>query len=117
MPGRRYVVKLAGSGRRLLEGYNRVVYGDGGPYVEFEGSMLVQEVRMVDRSAEQYRYYDTWFTACGVKLYCQRRTVVGKPNPPQTGKYCCNNNRVGGYADYRVGKWYVAADEVVVENS
>ena len=112
VPGQQYRVTSAKTGEHILRGYNRVVYGDHGPYVEFEGGMVMAQLRALDRSKEPHRYYDTFYTACNTKVYWQRRSVGGKSNPPQNGSYYCNNNREEGYADYKVGKWYVAVDEM-----
>ena len=43
-------------------------------------------------------------------LYGQLRDVSNKPNPPNSGKWFCNNNRDEGYADYRPTFVYAEAD-------
>lgn len=93
---------------RFAVGYDRVVYGDHGPYAEFSDRHLVFEAF---DGVDQKTYYDEWYTNdwYGIRLYAQKQTVEDRPNPPW-GKWAVNNNRPGGYADYRVGKFYVLLD-------
>jgi len=53
----------------------------------------------------------------GAKVYEQAKTVADKPNPPRTGTQWQWNNRPEGegYADYRVGMFYVSCFQVMVE--
>lgn len=47
-------------------------------------------------------------------VYHQRRSVADQPNPPP-GTHAVHNNRPDGYADYRVGRCYIAfSDELAV---
>eukprot|EP00929_Paragymnodinium_shiwhaense_P027711 TRINITY_DN16202_c0_g1_i3.p1 TRINITY_DN16202_c0_g1~~TRINITY_DN16202_c0_g1_i3.p1 ORF type:complete len:1279 (-),score=334.61 TRINITY_DN16202_c0_g1_i3:63-3899(-) len=95
-------------------GYNRLLFGDHGPYVELLPSQVIwasfPRVIRKNRTA----YYDEHYTATdNVKAYEQRRTVKNKPNPPG-GEWSAHNNRREGYADYRIGMVYMSADNVIV---
>lgn len=46
-------------------------------------------------------------------LYAQKRTVVNKPNPP-SGPWSAQNNRPEGYANYLIGKFYLACEPNVI---
>ena len=85
------------SGTLVAVGYERVVIGDRGPYIEFLDSQIAKENISVPPSQSwrllpkydhcyywEYRTNDEAF----VKLYFQKREV--------------------DYADYRVGLWYVS---------
>ena len=60
------------------------------------------------------RWFRLFQTKDNVRVYHQTRGVGDQPNPPRTGKYYECNHRVGGYADYRPGYYYIPADEVRV---
>ena len=40
-------------------------------------------------------------------IYHQTQSVARNKNPPSYGHFRFQNNRDGGYATYRVGKWYI----------
>jgi hypothetical protein len=88
-------------------GYVRIVYGDHGPYVEFEKSNFVVDlVPKFGGSCPLDAYYE-WMTVkdgSDIKVYRQLREVRNLPNPPSPG---FRGNRVEGYADYLVGKYYI----------
>jgi len=46
--------------------------------------------------------------------YEQLRTVSERPNPPKEGRYWVANDRAEGYADYKVGLYYLSCDQVQV---
>ena len=87
----------------ISTGYNRVVIGDYGPFIEFEKAHVVRS-NIRCQPGQKYRYRDPkfkdkvkyfWYTAkeeSGVKIYFQQRTV--------------------SYADYKVGSFYVSPFEV-----
>ena len=87
-------------GSPITDGYNRIVIGDYGAFVEFESpaSEFViapgQEYRVDDeRYSKNVKYI--WLTVndgSGIKIYLQRKGV--------------------SYADYRSGKYYVSVHEV-----
>lgn len=66
---------------------------------------------------EAATFYTTHITSDGkgAKVYEQAKTVADKPNPPRTGTQWQWNNRPEGYADYRVGMFYVSCFQVVAE--
>eukprot|EP01006_Ploeotia_vitrea_P062790 TRINITY_DN84417_c0_g1_i1.p1 TRINITY_DN84417_c0_g1~~TRINITY_DN84417_c0_g1_i1.p1 ORF type:complete len:210 (-),score=24.36 TRINITY_DN84417_c0_g1_i1:403-1032(-) len=93
-------------------GFNRIVYGDHGPYLEFTDEQLNWNVLTKKHKPHPLRYYDEWYSADGyVLIQHQVRTVADKPNPPP-GEHSTFNNRPEGYADYQVGYNYVALLEI-----
>ena len=98
------------------KGYNRIVYGDHGPYVEFLKEQVdLSRLRKNQAKTQQpLRYYDEWFAnvvpqpagGASVMLYEQLKRVDNQPNPPP-GAHSVPNNRSDGYADYNVGCFYV----------
>jgi len=85
------------SGTPVATGYERVVIGDRGPYIEFQDLQIAKENISVPPNQAwrllpkydhcyywEYRTNDEAF----VKLYFQKKEV--------------------GYADYKVGLWYVS---------
>lgn len=92
-------------GSTISFGYERVVHGKRGSYVEFTTEQLVEYQIWVPPGARwrlkpqyDYVYYHEWRSRCqcNTKIYYQRKTVK--------------------YADYKVGLWYVAEGECVLEN-
>lgn len=94
-------------GTGIASGYERIVIGDYGPFVEFAPEQTAagalrcapgQEYRSADpHFAARVKYF--WLTArdnSGCKIYDQKRTVA--------------------YADYRVGLLYVSPYEVGPKN-
>lgn len=92
------------SGLLVSHGYHRVVYGDHGPYIEMHNSQVIWDNFSCTRKG--VGYYDKWYSADGVMLYDQLKTVANLPNPP-SGRFSFRGNRKEGYADYRVGMVYV----------
>lgn len=85
------------SGLVIAEGYERVVIGDRGPYIEFSDRQIVKgNIQVPDDQLwrlEPWRdkiYYHEYRSKCpsNVKLYYQVRKVA--------------------YTDYREGLWYVS---------
>jgi hypothetical protein len=83
------------NGLILATGYNRIVIGSRGPYVEFHPEHIVC-ANIVVPTNQSWRlkhdnvYYNEYRSRdyCNVKLYEQRRVV--------------------DYADYIVGMWYIS---------
>lgn len=100
-------------GQIFAVGYERVVYGDHGPYVEFRREQIRCTLqRKFDRDPPSGAYYE-WLYPVGepsVKVYLQRRAVKWLDNPPAGGFM---GNRRDGYADYRVGMIYVSPFDLV----
>lgn len=91
----------------LCKGYERIVYGDHGPYLEFSVYNVIIENWFAKRTGIGYfdKYYPRDNT--GVLMYSQRRTVANLPNPPK-GKRSFRGNRKEGYADYKIGMYYIS---------
>jgi hypothetical protein len=106
-------------------GYVRVVYGDHGPYVEFTKDQIKLPLISkfgnkidFDNLPKKPKYYYYWLHPKGnstVKVYLQLKTVADKPNAPKRkdGKKS-SFNRKEGYADYRVGYYYVDPYELTI---
>lgn len=104
---------FSSTGLLLATGYTRIVYGDHGPYIEFDQEQIEFESWEMTRSGRWPRYYATYYPKDGsnIKLYDQKRDVKHLPNPPK-GKSSFRGNREEGYADYKVGFCYIAPDEI-----
>ena len=102
------------SGTLIAIGYNRVVYGDHGPYVEFEESNFKSNLdRKFNNQVPLDAYYE-WLTikdGSEIKIYRQIRDVHDLPNPPSPGY---KGNREEGYADYVPGKYYISPYEMKI---
>lgn len=94
------------SGKLICNGYDRVVIGDYGPYIEFsEGSanaskFIIKEGQEWRLNLKRYPHVKyTWYTLRGsksdVKIYHQLNTVK--------------------YADYIPGKYYVSTEQVFLK--
>ncbi|OLP86966.1 hypothetical protein AK812_SmicGene31866 [Symbiodinium microadriaticum] len=94
----------------IARGYRRIVFGDHGPYVEFEASQIVWENLPEVILKPSHAYYDEYWAEGGfVKLYKQKRSVQHKRNPPTGG---VRHDREGGYADYKVGMCYISPSQL-----
>eukprot|EP00933_Yihiella_yeosuensis_P021438 TRINITY_DN16951_c2_g1_i1.p1 TRINITY_DN16951_c2_g1~~TRINITY_DN16951_c2_g1_i1.p1 ORF type:complete len:374 (+),score=41.08 TRINITY_DN16951_c2_g1_i1:96-1124(+) len=91
-------------------GYDRIVYGDHGPYVEFSSHQICWSTFPTFLKKPEMSYYDEYYTVDGsTMLYAQKRSVANKPNPPG-GQWSAQNNRPEGYANYLIGKFYLSAE-------
>jgi hypothetical protein len=97
-------------GIHIATGYRRIVYGDHGPYIEFERHHVLFDKFILKRKF-WFAWYDEWRALDGTMLYDQKRTVENLPNPPK-GKYSVKNARSEGYADYVVGMLYVDPEKI-----
>lgn len=88
-------------------GYQRIVFGDHGPYIEFEFEQIEFDNLTCTRSG--IGYFDTYYPrdGSGIKVYGQRMSVKNLPNPPK-GKRTFRGNRKEGYADYKIGMYYIS---------
>jgi hypothetical protein len=110
--GREDVSLQDAEGREIAVGYVRVVYGDHGPYIEMRRDQVNFPQLPKHKTKGPKAWYDEWRTEDGkVLVYEQKRDVSMLPNPP-AGKYSVKNNRPEGYADYRVGMFYVSPDSL-----
>jgi len=120
----------------IAYGYERVIYGDHGPYIEFNQEQVNWSSwpHFYDKSRfGDLRFYDEYFTArswglwnkqwsqnSSVKgvlmLYAQTQNVDQRPWAPACGSSDrIAPHRESGYADYRKGCFYVAADRELVK--
>ena len=106
---------LTMKGSLFAEGYLRIVYGDHGPYVEFEPRQIRIQLlkRFGGRPLPPEAYYE-WLEpsdGSGAKVYDQKRSVKHLKNPPAGGH---QGNREEGYADYIPGRIYVSPFELTI---
>jgi hypothetical protein len=107
------------NGALLFRGYERIVYGDHGPYLEFTLQNIKCKLKSkfnnyVDYNNlpdENYKYYYYWLQPVQfpeIKVYLQIKPVHNLPNAPKRadGQRSCFN-RAEGYADYKRGYFYV----------
>lgn len=113
-------------GKLIAVGYTRIVFGDHGPYVEFENKHF--QVKFVNKfgreetqlpSIEEAKFYYYWLTPVGLtglKVYWQIKPVTNLPNAPkrEDGKRS-NYNRTEGYADYKRGMFYINPYDMEIE--
>lgn len=102
----------------FAQGYERVVYGDHGPYIEFDHKHIKQElvskfhnkidINNLPTDSKIYYYWLHPVNHPELKVYLQIKPVSNLPNAPNRsdGKRS-KFNRVEGYADYRRGFYYV----------
>lgn len=98
-------IVMSKCGTIVSKGYNRIVIGDYGAFIEFDSDQVVQDNIQVQKGQE-YRINDAsfinkvkyiWLTASDdskIKIYFQQKTV--------------------DYADYVVGKFYVSPYEIKI---
>jgi len=91
----------------LCTGYERIVYGDHGPYIEFHVEQVNIENWFTQRTG--YGYFDKFYPRdeSHILMYGQRKTVQNLSNPPK-GKRSFRGNREEGYANYKVGYYYIS---------
>lgn len=91
-------------------GYDRIVYGDHGPYVELSSHQICWQSfpNYVERPQSCF-FDECWTSDDRTMMYAQKRPVTNKPNPPM-GPYSVQNNRAEGYANYQIGKFYISCD-------
>lgn len=87
-PSRKFFTK---TGQLVATGYDRVVIGGRGPYVEFETSHMVQD-NLVESKTRHHYYVELRTTIDDVKVYMQVRRVE--------------------YADYVPGRCYASPFEL-----
>jgi hypothetical protein len=100
---------------QVAVGYLRVVYGDHGPYIEFDIDQITKGIWRHRKKGPNAWYDEAYLAEVDdpLMVYVQKKSVHMLPNPP-AGKYSCRRNRVNGYADYRVQRLYVSPDDVSV---
>lgn len=109
----------------LSKGYERIVYGDHGPYLEFKREHL--KCKMFSKFGNvidygnlpnlNFKYYYFWLYPQNfeqIKIYLQIKTVSNLPNAPKrTDGKKSDFNRTEGYADYKRGYFYISPYEQI----
>lgn len=128
-PGTSAVIR----GAVLAVGYERVLYGDHGPYVELSPDQIRWESWPHFFDKRNYEaYYDEYYTESShhvwwarwecwhprpsdgvLMLYAQRHSVADRPWAPGC-RARPHEERLEGYADYRPGYFYIAAEEALI---
>ena len=91
------------TGLKVSIGYERIVIGGRGPYVEFTDEQIIQTNLLVPedqrwRFTNSNSYYNEYRTSQdNVKVYHQKKTV--------------------DYADYKVGMWYISPFDLKTEGA
>lgn len=118
----------------LAVGYERVLYGDGGPYIELNRQQVRWDAWPHFHNKKGYRnsYYDEYYTNAShriwskrwrqwaphpnaglLMLYAQKHHVKDRPWAPSANTKP-HAWRKHGYADYRPGYYYLAADDNLI---
>jgi hypothetical protein len=117
----------------IAVGYERIVYGDHGPYIEFASSHICWKAWPHYFDKRKYNsYFNEYYTKAShslweakwncwdpnpmkgvLLLYAQSRPVTDRPWAPGAGSDP-HAGRPAGYADYRTGYYYAAADESLI---
>lgn len=90
------------SGLKVAIGYERIVIGGRGPYIEFVDEQVIQDNFIVPedqrwRFTSSSSYYNEYRTSQdNVKIYHQKKTV--------------------DYADYKIGFWYISPFDLKTES-
>lgn len=87
-------------GLPVAVGYDRVVIGERGPYIEFDERHIIKDnIHIPPFQAWREKHADCFYIeyrskdCCNVKLYHQKKLV--------------------DYADYKIGKWYISPFDLV----
>lgn len=125
--------KAPEDGDIIATGYERVIYGDGGAYVEVNEDQICWESwpHFFDKRYLA-AYYDEYYTETShrkwserwecwsnstrglLMLYAQVHPVSDRPWAPGAAALNPHAERAGGYADYRQGYYYFTADETLI---
>lgn len=111
----------------LAVGYTRVVYGDHGPYIEFEKKNFVLDLKskfgnndLDNLPGLDFKYYYYWLYPIGhnnLKVYLQIKPVHDLPNAPRrTDGLKSSFNRKEGYADYKRGFYYINPYDLIIKH-
>ena len=104
-------------GHTFAKGYNRILYGGHGPYIEFsKTNVVLRSLIKKDRSLAKKRYYDLLYSNDeSVKLYYQLKEVKGqKLAKPDSEMPVTDPTPVrDGYASYVIGMFYLSATRVL----
>lgn len=117
--GNEYAEFLLPNGSLFAKGYIRIVYGDHGPYLEFDKGHIKCNLVSYFRNVVDYdnlpdescKYYYYWLhpnKMPNIKVYLQIKPVSNLPNAPKRADGNQSAfNRAEGYADYKRGMFYV----------
>ncbi|MCX5657199.1 MAG: hypothetical protein NTZ48_03095 [Candidatus Omnitrophica bacterium] len=106
------IVFITRGGYIIARGYNRIVYGDGGAYIEFIRYQINWSCLILERGGFR-GYFHKLYTPDRVMIYDQIKTVEKLPNPPRNpGAF--RGNRKEGYADYRIGMLYIDPHNIII---
>ena len=104
-------------GHTFAKGYNRILYGGHGPYIEFsKTNVVLRSLIKKDRSLAKKRYYDLLYSNDeSVKLYYQLKEVKGqKLAKPDSEMPVTDPTPVrDGYASYVIGMFHLSATRVL----
>jgi hypothetical protein len=97
--GNEFTRFISSAGLSMATGYNRIVFGARGPYIEFDPSHIIHTNIHIPENQlfriSDPRIYYIEFRSCdvaAVKVYYQMRTVA--------------------YADYKIGMFYISPLEL-----
>ena len=93
-------------GKKIAQGIERILLGDHGPYVEF----TKPEATLRGGETSHAKFFRLFFSAEGkTRVYHQLRKA--DMSTPPAGLFSTKNRRIGPYADYRPGYYYVSLFE------
>jgi len=118
----------------IATGYERIVYGDHGAYVELSSSQVNWKAWPHYFDKRKFNaYFNEYYTRAShaiweakwqnwhpdpfkgvLMMYAQSRPVSDRAWAPGAGSSAPHAGRPGGYADYRTGYFYIAADESLI---
>jgi len=104
---------MTSMGTLFATDYTRIVYGDHGPYIEFEPEHIACELKSKFGGELPKKSFYEWMVVSDgsqTKVYDQKKDVKALKNPPKGG---FAGEREEGYADYKVGKIYVSPWELL----
>lgn len=96
-------IHLFVNSKKLSNGYNRIVIGDYGAYIEILPEQILlelqskkgQEWRLKKKNQEKYYIKYIWYNIDDIKIYYQLRTVK--------------------YADYKINMYYISPFDVEIK--
>lgn len=103
-------------GKEVATGYRRIVYGDHGPYLEFNPEHITCELVNKFGGMQRLGCFYIWKHpkgSPGLKVYLQMKSVSRLPNAPTRYDGLPSKfNRSEGYADYVPGLIYISVWDV-----
>ena len=107
---------FAKDGSKVANRFKEVLLTDHGPYLELQRDDIIWERFTELRRDNPQRFYNLFKLKTpnlnhSLNIYEQLKPVNQQKNPPK-GKWSAKNEREGGYADYRVGMYYMPIDNL-----